>query len=79
VVIVGTNVLLSSAFLHHVLLLDLAFKQFTLYIEPKIVTIVRFRTALANPGQFHISSKTVKPKKRLVTVQQKIGQKIARS
>jgi len=41
------------------------------------VGIVRFRTALADLGQFSIPSDPVKPKKKKPLVEQKIGPKVA--
>jgi len=41
------------------------------------VGIVRFRTALADLGQFSIPSDPVKPKKKKLLVEQKIGPKVA--
>jgi hypothetical protein len=45
--------------------------------EDMAVGIVRFRTALADLGQFPIPSDPVKPKKKKLLVEQEIGPKVA--
>lgn len=45
--------------------------------EDMAVTIVRFRTALPDLGQFSIPSDPVKRKKKKLLVEQKIGHKVA--